>query len=87
MNTGRRGFLKGLGALLAGLTVQGRLRAQDAKLASNYVRKYRQTSIPPKPTTLTGWGGIATSGSFVMTGMLPASCCVSGYYGAMCHED
>ena len=80
MQTGRRGFLKSLGAVLAGLTVAVRTRAEaDKKLAHTYTRKYRETSSPPKPLTYKDFSGLACSGRF-STGVYCGPFAVSGRY-------
>ena len=75
MNTGRRGFIKTLGGVLAGLTVAGRLKAQEAKFASDYPNKFKKTSLPYK-------GPFNVSGSYasgiILTGVCPPIS-VSGY--------
>ena len=80
MYSGRRNFLKTLGGFFASFTVAGQLRAQDAKLANNYVRKYQQNSIPPKPITPINppLKTVGVSGHYA-TGMFPGNIyCVSG---------
>jgi hypothetical protein len=78
MNTGRRGFLKGLSAFVAGLTLQGRLRAQDAKLANHYVRKFKENSIPQKPVDLK---------SLPITGNVSGYCCVTGMWPPIIYSE
>jgi hypothetical protein len=89
VQTGKRSFLKALGGFLAGFTLQGKLRAQDEKLASTYVRKYRQNSIPPKPVTKTSHyatGVFCVSGCYAITGSWNPSPCSGLYVPSLLEE-
>lgn len=69
MAIGHRGFLKGLGGFFAGLTVAGQIKAKEAKLASTYVRKFRQNSLPKDKSML------SLSGVYTLTGSChPIAC-------------
>ena len=73
MPTGRRGFFKQLGGLLAGMTVAGRIKLdQEWKSAPPYVRKYMKNSIPPSKITQI---------SHYATGVF---CCSGTYIPTMC---
>jgi secreted PhoX family phosphatase len=64
----RRTFLKTLGAAIGAFTVQGRLRASEAKQASQYMQKFKETSLRPmKGVSLTG--SYFPSGIYICTGM------------------
>jgi hypothetical protein len=67
MLSGRRGFLKTLGGMFAGLTVAGKLKLdQERKAAPPYVRKYIQSSIPVKKSLTSPY----VSGVFYCSGIV-----------------
>jgi len=68
MNSGRRGFLKALGALVGGLTLQSKVKAAEQAQASQYMRKFRETSLPTPPPTLKSFAGYPCSGYICITG-------------------
>lgn len=74
MQTGRRTFFKKLGSALAGLTVAGRLKAQEAKLANTYQRKYMETALSGKTQAF----GSGCSGVFVCSGRYISNITITG---------
>jgi hypothetical protein len=70
-NTGRRGFLKTLGGILGGLTVAGKLKAQETKFASKYTEKFQKTSIPSKALSTKELSQFHCSGVYCITGSMP----------------
>lgn len=80
MNTGRRGFLKVLGGLIGGLTLQSKVRAAEKAQAVKYVKTFKENAVPPKPISrevFTGCYGSGFVGTFCITGQLLP---VSGLY-------
>ena len=64
-----------LGGVIAGFTIEGQLKSQEAKLANNYVRKYQKNSISTNPT-LNGLSGIYSSGIY-SSGIYSSGICSS----------
>jgi hypothetical protein len=76
MATGRRSFLKQLGGILAGLTVAGKLKAQEAEKLRRYPETFQKNSIKKVAEIPTGQM-YPLSGVYYVTGMMcgPTICC------------
>lgn len=79
MNTGRRSFLKMLGGVIGGLTVAGRMKAQEEKKAKEYAETFRKNSLE----TLKDYkyGGNESGVCFPVSGRyIPYAFCITGSY-------
>ena len=77
MATGRRTFLKTLGAIVAGFTVQGKLKAQEAEKLRRYPETFQKNSIK-KVTKIPSGEMYPLSGVYYVTGSWGPSICMSG---------
>jgi len=72
MKSGRRSFIKTLGAILGGTVVGSKVKLKADDSVRNYTKLFKENALPPTRPFPYGISGLCCSGSYSLTGAYPA---------------